>query len=108
MVTHLISHRAQSDAVIPLAFPVSSALSGSQLDNLTVRKGETVYISVHGVNRDPAIWGADANEFNPERWLDPVTGKSIIREEAVKAKAPGLWSSMYVGTCSTTKIRTQF
>lgn len=77
---------------MPLAFPVSSTRSRVQLDQLTVRKGETIYISIHGVNRDPAIWGADANEFNPGRWLDPVTGKSIIREEALKAKVPGLHS----------------
>lgn len=85
---------AQSDAVIPLAFPVSPIRPGPQLDKLTICKGETVYISIHGVNRDPAIWGTDANEFKPERWLDPVTGKSVIGEEVAKARVPGLWSSI--------------
>lgn len=32
--------------------------------------GTTIGISPIAQNRDPEIWGADANEFHPERWLE--------------------------------------
>ena len=34
-------------------------------------KGHTCFILGHGLHRHP-VWGPDANEFIPERWLDPA------------------------------------
>ena len=31
--------------------------------------------NVWAINRDPALYGADAAEFNPDRHIDPATGK---------------------------------
>jgi hypothetical protein len=28
------------------------------------------FISLDGVNRSQYVWGPDADEFKPERWLD--------------------------------------
>jgi len=31
-----------------------------------------VYVQINNLNRDPSIWGADAAEWKPERWLEPL------------------------------------
>ncbi|KAF7933778.1 uncharacterized protein EAE98_003487 [Botrytis deweyae] len=35
-----------------------------------VPKGTVVGLDLYTLQRDPAIWGADADEFKPDRWLD--------------------------------------
>ncbi|KAJ8709646.1 hypothetical protein PYW08_009650 [Mythimna loreyi] len=43
-----------------------------KLKNYTFPAGTAFFLSVYGMNRHP-VWGADANEFKPERWLSPDT-----------------------------------
>jgi cytochrome P450 len=39
-----------------------------------VPKGTTVFVAPWSVNRNPKIWGEDAEAFRPERWLDTPNG----------------------------------
>ncbi|KPJ03616.1 Cytochrome P450 4C1 [Papilio xuthus] len=43
-----------------------------KLKNYTLTAGRTCLMFVYGVHRH-AMWGPDAEEFKPERWLDPAT-----------------------------------
>ncbi|CAH2097054.1 unnamed protein product [Euphydryas editha] len=43
-----------------------------KLRNCTLTKGRTCFMFVYGVHRHP-MWGKDAEEFKPERWLSPAT-----------------------------------
>ncbi|VVC90275.1 unnamed protein product, partial [Leptidea sinapis] len=43
-----------------------------KLKNCTLTRGRTCFTFVYGVHRHP-VWGSDAEEFKPERWLDPTT-----------------------------------
>ncbi|KAN0136054.1 cytochrome P450 [Lactarius tabidus] len=66
----IIARIATRDDVLPLAFPITTK-SGEQLTSIPVRKGTPIDISPGAYNRHPDIWGEDANEWNPERFLDP-------------------------------------
>lgn len=32
---------------------------------------QTFFIPAMAINRDPAVWGKDSEDFVPERWLEP-------------------------------------
>ncbi|KAJ2940595.1 hypothetical protein O0L34_g6536 [Tuta absoluta] len=63
----------ESMRVIPIVPVVARKLDRNiKLKNCTLSAGRTCFIFLYGVNRHP-IWGEDAQEFKPERWLDPAT-----------------------------------
>ncbi|TMW65610.1 hypothetical protein Poli38472_008252 [Pythium oligandrum] len=43
--------------------------------DILVRKGQQVMTPQYAMGRNPAVWGPDAAEFRPERWIDSETGK---------------------------------
>lgn len=49
-------------------------------------KGTVIWVGISTANRSKNIWGQDAREWKPDRWLtaDPVA----------KAKLPGVFASM--------------
>jgi cytochrome P450 len=44
------------------------ALRGVTLGGVRVPAGVNIYVPVSTVHLDPALWGADAREFDPERF----------------------------------------
>ncbi|KAG2151472.1 cytochrome P450 [Suillus clintonianus] len=68
---------AAANDVIPLSESVCTA-SGEMTDDISVAKGTLITISVAAINRSLAIWGPDAKEFNPDRWLteEGISGKA--------------------------------
>ncbi|TFY50921.1 hypothetical protein EVG20_g11255 [Dentipellis fragilis] len=59
---------AENDDVIPLAFPVTTK-TGKTISAIPIRKGQGIQVSISAYNRMPEIWGEDAHEFNPDRFL---------------------------------------
>ena len=49
-----------------------------------------VVIGATAVNIDPLIWGPDAAEWKPERWLEPLP------QSVTDAYLPGVFSNMWV------------
>lgn len=47
-------------------------------DGTFVPKGSNLGISTYSMGRMTHIWGADAREFRPERWIDAATGKLAV------------------------------
>ncbi|KIY68833.1 cytochrome P450 [Cylindrobasidium torrendii FP15055 ss-10] len=73
------------DDILPLSEPIKDR-NGKMLDGIRVQAGDLILISLLGMNTDTAIWGADALEFKPERWMTPKAG--------VTAPIPGVWSNL--------------
>ncbi|KAH9025548.1 cytochrome P450 [Lactarius hengduanensis] len=75
------SRVASRDDILPLAFPITTK-SGQQITSIPIKKGTPIDISPAVYNRLvaerehrlPDVWGEDANEWNPERFLDPLRG----------------------------------
>ncbi|KAG2096080.1 cytochrome P450 [Suillus discolor] len=75
--TTTLSPQAAEDDVLPLSEPVRT-MSGNMTDSISIAKGTLITISMEAINRSLAIWGPDAKEFKPERWLteDGISGKA--------------------------------
>ncbi|KAF8075772.1 cytochrome P450 [Lyophyllum atratum] len=61
--------QAEEDDIIPLSKPIKDA-EGRVIDSVFIAKGTTVRVPAACLNRSEALWGHDAKEFMPERWLD--------------------------------------
>ena len=71
-------------------WPIKSADGTKEIKQVHIKKGTHVYISILGANRHKGIWGEDADEWKPDRWLDPLP-KSVG-----EAQLPGVYSQMCV------------
>jgi cytochrome P450 len=49
-----------------------------------VPKGTQIVIAIAKANNNPEIWGDDAREFKPERWVNGRAGSKDV-------KMPGVW-----------------
>ncbi|KAJ7725682.1 cytochrome P450 [Mycena metata] len=77
------SRIATEDDVIPLSKPLETA-RGAPVESVFLRKGTTVGISFHSINRSEAFWGPDARVFNPGRWLDAENGGDELRAREIQ------------------------
>ncbi|KAI9066918.1 cytochrome P450 [Trametes sanguinea] len=68
-IVYGLIREASRDDVIPLGTPVTTT-TGEVVDEIPIPKGTSCFISVWGYNRLPQIWGPDADEFKPERWIE--------------------------------------
>ncbi|KAG2356964.1 cytochrome P450 [Suillus spraguei] len=65
----VLGRRTTSAASIPLQFPVRS-VSGHKINAISVVKNQSIVISILTANHNQAVWGEDASEWKPERWLN--------------------------------------
>ncbi|ESK90095.1 cytochrome p450 [Moniliophthora roreri MCA 2997] len=75
------------DTVLPLSTPVTGT-DGSVITEIPVPAHTNVYISILGSNRNTSLWGPDALEWKPERWLEPLP--AVVPE----ARIPGVYSHL--------------
>jgi cytochrome P450 len=58
----------------PVSFEVKQCNTNDVLPNgILINKGEFVAWSIYAMGRSTRIWGADALEYRPERWLSMTT-----------------------------------
>ncbi|KAH9935148.1 cytochrome P450 [Epithele typhae] len=73
---HLFRQSARQD-VLPLAVPLRTR-SGRVVTELPIRAGLRVVLSICAYHRNPDVWGADADVFNPDRWLDASKARPAV------------------------------
>lgn len=83
-----VSHRARQDSVLPLLWPVKSADGKAEIKEIALKKGTEIAVSILNANRSKALWGEDADEWKPDRWLS--TPPNTING----ARLPGVYASM--------------
>lgn len=71
------------------------------MSEIHVPEGTTVWVSIAGANRCRDIWGKDAAEWRPERWLhgdmeDNSKFECLDRVDVGETRLPGIYSGMYV------------
>nr|BED42975.1 cytochrome P450 monooxygenase [Trametes versicolor] len=82
-----VFRETRKDAVLPLSQPITG-VDGSQVSEILVPKDTTVIVGIYSSNRNKAIWGEDAFEWKPERWLDGLP------DTVADAKIPGVYSNL--------------
>ncbi|KAH9948320.1 cytochrome P450 monooxygenase [Amylocystis lapponica] len=78
---------AHQDVILPLSKPIRG-VDGRMMSEIEVPRGTTVMIGILGWNRSKDVWGEDASEWKPERWL------SSLPEAVTDAHIPGIFSHL--------------
>lgn len=73
--------------VLPLSNPVKT-LDGQEKNEIIVPKGTLMMLQLIKLNRDKDIWGPDAEEWKPERWLSPLP------PSVAEASVPGVYANL--------------
>ncbi|KAG2063024.1 cytochrome P450 [Suillus decipiens] len=108
----VMSRITSKTTVLPLQFSTRSR-SGGYTSAVTIPEGAYTIISILAANRHQGVWGADANEWRPERWLSShlaapsqaqeakfsldggdVTSTSPIPGAKDSVRFPGVYSNM--------------
>ncbi|KAF8212671.1 cytochrome P450 [Mycena galopus ATCC 62051] len=75
----------RTDAIVPLQRPIEGK-SGRTYNSIHIPANTDVCVGIVGANKDKSIWGEDADEWKPSRWL----GEMPARVQDL----PGIYSNM--------------
>ena len=79
--------RATEDTVLPLHEPIRGK-DGTLITEVTVPKGTVAVLDLWACNTNKAIWGEDALEWKPDRFLSPLP------RTVEEARIPGVYSNL--------------
>ena len=82
----VLLYSARSDIILPLSSPIRD-VDGREIHEIFVPKNTNVYAHILNLNRDLSIWGTDAAERKPERWLAPLP------ESVARANIQGVYAN---------------
>ena len=73
--------------IMPISEPITGN-DGNIITEIFVPAGTEMVIGILPINRDKAIWGEDAEEFKPERWM------SSLPSSVTNARIPGVYANL--------------
>ncbi|KAL0062020.1 hypothetical protein AAF712_011098 [Marasmius tenuissimus] len=82
-----VTRESTQDAIVPFTTPVRCT-DGSVINEITLPARTKVHIDIVNANRNPELWGPDALEWKPERWL------ASLPSALTEAKVPGIYSHL--------------
>jgi len=82
-----VSRQICKDIVAPLSSAIRGK-DGRMLEQIAIPKGTMIFINVIASNVNSAVWGEDAAEWKPERWLSPPPNS------LTDAHVPGVYASL--------------
>ncbi|KAI0833271.1 cytochrome P450 [Trametes gibbosa] len=82
-----VFRETRKDIILPLDHPIRGR-DGSLIHEILVPKDTVVVAGLMNCNRYQALWGEDAKEWKPKRWLAPLP------ESLTEAKIPGVYSNL--------------
>ncbi|KAJ3525350.1 hypothetical protein NMY22_g10615 [Coprinellus aureogranulatus] len=82
-----LPRQATCDTILPVGKPIKT-VDGGEINEIFVPKGQEVFMSLFDCNRDPEIWGPDADQWKPDRWLSPLP------VSVAEAHVPGIYSNL--------------
>ena len=65
-------------------------MDGNVVTELAIPKGTMFLLNLRACNTNKALWGEDALEWKPERWLKPLP------RAVEEARIPGIYANLYV------------
>ena len=83
--------RSAKNMVLPLLHPVRGK-DGREMSEITIPQNTLLLLNFQGSNYNTELWGDDAHEWKPERWLQPAP--PALEE----ARMPGVYSNMSVAS----------
>lgn len=60
------------------------------MHELHIPKDTSIFVGINASNTNTALWGPDAYEWKPERWLEPLP------DAVLNANIPGVYANLYV------------
>ena len=78
------------DTTLSFQTPIRSTDGRTLITHMAVPKGSIVVADVAASNIMETLWGDDAREWKPERWLSPLP------QTVLEARIPGLYSNTQV------------
>ncbi|KAL0570237.1 hypothetical protein V5O48_011722 [Marasmius crinis-equi] len=82
-----VLRETNKDTLLPLSTPIRCE-DGSILSEIPLPANTSIYVSILNSNRNVDLWGPDALEWKPERWLSPLP------PAVAEAKIPGVYSHL--------------
>ncbi|TCD66902.1 cytochrome P450-dit2 [Steccherinum ochraceum] len=82
-----VFRQANQTSSLPLSQPIRSN-DGSMMKEIVIPKGTITIVGIRACNRNKALWGEDALEWKPERWLSPLP------DAVINARIPGVYSNL--------------
>ena len=76
---------------MPLSTPIKTVDGKTEVTEIPLKKNTMIFIGILGANLSKEVWGEDAEEWKPERWLGAAP-----EEVGSGGRLPGCYSNMCV------------
>ncbi|RCI13656.1 hypothetical protein L249_5579 [Ophiocordyceps polyrhachis-furcata BCC 54312] len=73
----------------------------SVVQGLHIPRGTAIQLATHATSNDPELWGEDADDFRPERWLETKTASAVAGAQAEAGAGAGAERGATTGGASS-------